>query len=71
MAASYFRKFPPLTTAGAVRFAQALMASGSGAEASAAARAAWAMGSMSADDEASLLAQFGSGTPPSAAAALR
>ena len=59
MAASYFRKFPPLTTAGAVRNAQALMSTGSAAEATAAARAAWAMGSMAPDEEAALLSQFG------------
>lgn len=62
--ASYFRRFPPLTTAGAVRYAQALMASGSGADATNAARAAWTMGNMSADDEASLLAQFGTALTP-------
>lgn len=64
MVASYFRKFPPLTTAGAVRFAQALMATGSGSEATDAARAAWAMGAMSPDDEAALLSQFGSALTP-------
>ena len=58
LAASYFRRFAPLTGAGAVRAAQAFMATGSSAEANAAARAAWTTGTLSSDDEAALLGQF-------------
>ena len=58
LAASYFRRFPALTAAGAARQAQALMQVGAKDEAVVAARAAWAMGSLPATDEAVLLGQF-------------
>ncbi len=57
-AASYFRRFPPLTSTGAVRHAQALAAIGQVDEARAAARAVWRRGPLSAADEAVLLTDF-------------
>ncbi|MBY0519972.1 MAG: lytic transglycosylase domain-containing protein, partial [Sphingomonas sp.] len=58
VAASYFRKFPPLTGAGGVRFAQALASTGARDEANAAARAAWLQGALSPADEAAVLTNF-------------
>ena len=60
VAVSYFRKFPPLTGTGGVRFAQALASTGQPAEANAAARAAWLRGALSSADEAVVLTNFAS-----------
>ncbi|WP_066648575.1 MULTISPECIES: lytic transglycosylase domain-containing protein [Sphingomonas] len=60
VAVSYFRKFPPLTGAGGVRFAQALASTGQPVEANAAARAAWLQGTLSPADEAVVLTSFAS-----------
>ncbi len=60
VAVSYFRKFPPLTGTGGVRFAQALASTGQPAEANAAARAAWLQGALSPADEAVVLTNFSS-----------
>ena len=59
LAASYFRRFPALSGAGAVRAAQAFMSAGNATEAGNAARTAWRLGSLSAEDESALLSQFG------------
>jgi len=58
---SFFSRFPPLTQAGAVRYAEALSAVGRTAEAQAAARKAWLGGALSPEDESRLLARFGRG----------
>ena len=57
-AVSFFRRLPPLTGTGQVRYAQALLATGLTAEANAAARAAWTQGALPPSDEAALLASF-------------
>jgi soluble lytic murein transglycosylase len=54
----YFEKFPPVTSAGRVRFAEALAASGRRAEADDQARAAWRAGVLRPDDESRLLSLF-------------
>ncbi len=59
LAASYFRRFPALSSAGSVKAAQAFMSAGNATEANNAARAAWRLGSLSAEDESALLTQFG------------
>lgn len=59
-AASFFRRFPPLTGTGAVRHAQALAAIGQADEARAAARSAWRHGVLSTADEAIILTDFAS-----------
>ncbi len=64
VAVSYFRRFPPLTSAGAARFAQALASIGQRDEANAAARAAWLQGSMPVTDEAALLTGFSGALTP-------
>ncbi len=61
---SYFRKFPPLNAGAAVRYAQALIAVGNAADASAAARAAWTKGALAPEDETLLLSQFGMSFTP-------
>ena len=55
---AYFRRFPPLTAAGGVAYARALMASGQQAAAYAAARDAWRKGALSPTDEAAVLSGF-------------
>lgn len=60
LVAQFFDAFPPLSSAGRVRYAEALAALGQADKARAAAGAAWTMGPMSADDEARLTARFGS-----------
>ncbi len=61
---AFFRRFPPLTSAGKTRFAEALAASGYAGEADAAARAAWVSGTLSSADEAKILTNFpGAMTP--------
>lgn len=64
VAASYFRAFPPLTTTGAVRYAQALAAIGLKDQARNAARVAWVRGTMTPADESAMLAQFGTALTP-------
>ncbi len=63
-AVSFFRRFPPLTNAGRARFAEALSATGARDEANLAAEKAWVSGSLSAGDEAKLLASFASALTP-------
>ncbi len=58
LVASYFRRFPPLTGAGGVRFAEALAATGARDEASEWARKAWVSGPLPVTDEAKLIAGF-------------
>lgn len=60
VAVSYFRRFPPLTGTGQVRFAEAMAAVGLTNEANAAARAAWVQGTLPASDEAKILDRFAS-----------
>ncbi len=57
---AYFKRFPPQSASGAVAQARALQALGQSADAAAAARKAWRMGSLSAADEATVLTGFGS-----------
>ena len=56
--AVFFRRYPPLTSEGKVAFAKALLATGARPEADAAARAAWRAGSLSSQDEATVLGLF-------------
>ncbi|WP_177200042.1 lytic transglycosylase domain-containing protein [Sphingomonas rubra] len=56
--AAFFRRFPPLTAAGTVAQARALLATGDVAGANAAARAAWRMGTLSSADESAVLSGF-------------
>ncbi len=63
-AVSFFRRFPPLTNAARARFAEALSATGARDEANLAAEKAWVSGSLSAGDEAKLLASFASALTP-------
>lgn len=63
-AVAYFTRFPPQTAAGLVAQARALQALGRTAEAQAAARAAWRRGSLSAADEAAVLAGFAAALTP-------
>ncbi|WP_445193024.1 transglycosylase SLT domain-containing protein [Sphingomonas sp. Tas61C01] len=55
---TFFQRYPPQSAAGAVAHARALRALGRNAEADAAARAAWRMGSLSAPDESLILTGF-------------
>lgn len=64
VAVSYFRRFPPLTGTGQVRYAEALAAVGLRDDASAAARAAWTQGTLPASDEARILTLFGAVLTP-------
>lgn len=59
-AADYFARFAPTNAAGQLRYALALSAAGRERDAEAAARRAWTGGTLSADDEAALLARFSS-----------
>ncbi|NML05342.1 lytic transglycosylase domain-containing protein [Sphingomonas sp. G-3-2-10] len=54
----FFERFPPLTAAGKLRYAEALLASGRRGEAEEQARQAWRKGSMRPVDETALLATF-------------
>lgn len=54
----YFRRFPPLTTSGQVRFAEALSAVGLTDDANQAARAAWTQPNLSPTDEGKIIARF-------------
>ncbi|MFA5967936.1 MAG: lytic transglycosylase domain-containing protein [Sphingomonas sp.] len=55
---SFFHRYPPLTTAGQVRFAEALSAVGQTSDANATARAAWVQGTLSPADEGRITAEF-------------
>ncbi len=55
---AYFRRFPPVSAAAKLRFAEALLASGRTAEANAAARDAWDSAGLEPADEAALLEGF-------------
>jgi soluble lytic murein transglycosylase len=55
---AFFTRFPPLTLAGTVRYAESLSALGRTPEARTAARKAWLGGALSPDDESRLLARF-------------
>ncbi|WP_375422477.1 lytic transglycosylase domain-containing protein [uncultured Sphingomonas sp.] len=55
---AFFQRFPPQSSAGSVAHARALRALGRTAEADAAARNAWRMGSLSAADESLILTSF-------------
>jgi len=65
LVAQYFDTFPPLSSAGRVRYAEALASLGQTDKARTAAAAAWTMGPLSADDEARLTGRFGSLFTPS------
>ncbi len=57
---AYFRKFPALTSAGRLRFAVALAATGASEESKQAARVAWIGAALAPADEAELLTRFSS-----------
>ena len=57
---SFFDRFPPLTAAGQTRYAEALAATGRPADARSNAARAWVTKALSAEDEARLMAKFGS-----------
>ena len=63
--AAFCRRWQPLTAAGWVACARAYQATGATAEAQAAARTAWRLGSLSAQDEATVLGQFAAALSPS------
>ncbi|MCM8731328.1 lytic transglycosylase domain-containing protein [Hephaestia sp. GCM10023244] len=63
-AVAFFRKYPPLSNAGKVRFAEALMVTGDRAGALAAARDAWVSGSLATVDEAKVIGGFSSALTP-------
>lgn len=62
--AAFFRRYPPLTAAGAVAYAKALQATGATAQAYEAARDAWRRGALSQEDESALLAGFAGALQP-------
>lgn len=62
--AAFCRRYPALTSAGAVACATAFAASGATAEANAAARAAWRMGGLSPQDEGTILTRFAAALSP-------
>jgi soluble lytic murein transglycosylase len=64
LVARFFERFPPLTPAGHLRFAEALAASGRRADADEQARRAWRAGSLRAADESRLLSGFLSALTP-------
>jgi soluble lytic murein transglycosylase len=57
---SFFDRFPPLTAAGQTRYAEALASTGRPADARANAARAWVTRGLTIDDEARLMAKFGS-----------
>jgi soluble lytic murein transglycosylase len=61
---AYFKQFPPLSALAKLRLAEALQASGRGAEAAQAARDAWDSAGLDADGETQLLAQFAPAITP-------
>ncbi len=60
LVAAYFSKFPPMSPAAYLRFAEALDATGRKSEAQAAARKAWTSGALAPEDENRLLTRFSS-----------
>lgn len=64
LAVRFFTRFPPITPAGRVRFAEALAATGRRAEAEDQARRAWRSGLLRTSDESRLLAGFGTALRP-------
>ena len=65
LAAQYFRRFPPQSAVGHLRYAEALAATGQRGDAEAEARQAWRGGVLPAIDEAKLLGGFSNAiTPP-------
>jgi len=56
----FFERFPPLTPAGTLRFAEALSAQGRSADAGEQARRAWRMGTLRPGDETKLISAFSS-----------
>jgi soluble lytic murein transglycosylase len=56
---AFFNRFPPITATGKLRRAEALVLSGQREAAASLVRDAWVSGGLSANDEASALAQFG------------
>jgi len=65
LVAQFFGRYPPLSAAGRVRYAEALAALGRAGPARDAAAAAWTMSALSPDDEARLMARFGGQFTPS------
>jgi soluble lytic murein transglycosylase len=63
-AVAFFRRFPPLTAAGKVRFAQSLAAAGYRDEANVAARNAWVSGNLAVNDEAAIITGFSGALTP-------
>jgi len=64
LVARFFGQFPPLTAAGKLRYAEALMATGRRNEAVTQARAAWTMGALRPQDEATLIGVYGPSLTP-------
>lgn len=64
LVARFFGQFPPLTAAGKLRYAEALMATGRRNEAVTQARAAWTMGALRPQDEATLISFYGPSLTP-------
>ncbi len=60
----YFRRFPPQTPSGGLRYAEALASQGQRDLAKTAARQAWLSGTLSPDDEARLLGRFSDALSP-------
>ena len=60
LVASFFLRYPPLSASAALRLAEAQDALGQRDAARASAKRAWALGPLSPDDEARLIARFGS-----------
>jgi soluble lytic murein transglycosylase len=56
---AYFTRFPPISNAASLRFAEALLATGKVEDARRHARTAWVGGALSPDDESRLLSRFG------------
>jgi soluble lytic murein transglycosylase len=61
---NYFRRYPPLTAAGQLRFAEALYAQGVREEARSAARKAWTSGPLTSEEEARFLGRFSDALQP-------
>ena len=61
---AFFRRYPALSAAGSLRFAEALSARGLRDDARAAARAAWVRGALSPEDEGRLLTGFADAIQP-------
>lgn len=64
LAIRFFTRFPPITPAGRLRYAEALAATGRRAEAEDQARRAWRAGILRVSDESRLLAGFGAALRP-------